>query len=106
MTRDISLVMSKMDQTLTVKEEDVKSEIESEEVKKVARQVKKVMNASRKPRVTPSAAPSAVTEAARHYQSQDFEQVGSAWSLLPEETEGPDIESLRRPHMTTRVVRY
>lgn len=105
-TRDINAVRNKMGQLATVKEEDVKVEIESEQVKKAADRVKKVMNATRKPHVTPSAAPTAVSEAVRHYQTQDFEQVGTAWSLLREDTKGPDIESLRRSHMTTRVVRY
>lgn len=105
-TRDINAVRNKMGQLATVKEEDVKAEIESEQVKKAADRVKKVMNATRKPHVTPSAAPTAVSEAVRHYQTQDFEQVGTAWSLLREDTKGPDIESLRRSHMTTRVVRY
>ena len=105
-TRDINAVRNKMGQLATVKEEDVKAEIESVQVKKAADRVKKVMNATRKPHVTPSAAPTAVSEAVRHYQTQDFEQVGTAWSLLREDTKGPDIESLRRSHMTTRVVRY
>ena len=105
-TRDINSVRSKMGHMATVREEDVKQEIETEEVKKAADRVKKVMNATRKPHVTPSAAPSAVSEAARHYESENLDQAGTAWGLMREDTKGPDIESLRRSHMTTRVVRY
>eukprot|EP00435_Cladocopium_sp_Y103_P026045 s2476_g6.t1 len=106
-TRDINQVKSKLGQNSNISADDVRQQLEDEDVKRAALKIKQDMMKAKKPHVSASVAPSAVAAAVRHYGSETFDEVGTAWALLRDPTKGPDVETLRRSaNVARRVADY
>ena len=83
----------------------IKKEVESDDFIAGVKNVKDLIEAKKENLISSSEAPTSVAEAVRHYQPPTYDTLGSAWALVRESNDGPDVETLRTSSRRSFMVR-